>query len=119
MTDDPIPWTLAEPEAMVIIRRITARRRVTAELRIAVFERDQGCVAPRLGGSALDCHGRLTIEHVKRDLRMGLRAESRMDRLVSLCEGHTEPGMKAGYCWNTDKRNRALVRDYLARVETA
>ena len=26
MTDDPIPWTLAEPEAMVIVRRIKARR---------------------------------------------------------------------------------------------
>jgi len=26
MTDDPIPWTLAEPEAMVVVRRIKARR---------------------------------------------------------------------------------------------
>ena len=42
-----------------------------------------------------------------------------MDCLVSLCEGHTEPGMRAGYQWNTDKRNRALVRDYLSRMEAA
>ena len=26
MTDDPISWTLAEPEAMVVVRRIKARR---------------------------------------------------------------------------------------------
>ena len=53
-------------------------------------------MAPKLGGSRMDCWGRDRIEHVKAEPRMGVRAEARMDRLVTLCEGHSEPGMKAG-----------------------
>lgn len=112
------------------------RQRVPPEMAEAVIERDRRemdrvgalfgrralaglvCIAPILEpGAWVDCRGRTTIEHVKKDLRMGVRAENRMDRLVSLCLGHTEPGMKAGYIWNTNSRNRRLVRDYLARVE--
>jgi hypothetical protein len=59
------------------------------ELRIAVLERDDGCVAPRLGGS-----------------------------LASVCEGHAEAGMRAGYVWVTDRRNIEALRGYLAAVET-
>jgi len=40
-----------------------------------------------------------------------------MTHLVTLCEGHTETGMRAGYVWATDKVNRAAMRDYLADVE--
>jgi hypothetical protein len=87
--------------------------RVPASLALAVLARDAGCIAPRLGGSYHDCWGRNRIEHVKAEPRMGVRAESRLDRLVTLCEGHTEPGTKAGYCWATDKRNRYAMRDYL------
>lgn len=95
---------------------MTRRDPVTPELRLAVFARDGGCIAPYLGGTVHDCWGRLTIEHVKSELRMGKRAPSDLAHCVALCEGHTEPGMKAGYVWNTNSRNRALVRDYLARV---
>jgi hypothetical protein len=87
--------------------------RVSAELALAVFRRDIGCVAPRLGGSSHDCWGRNRIEHVKLEPRMGKRAEPRMDRLVTLCEGHTEPGMRAGYVWCTAKENREAMREYL------
>jgi hypothetical protein len=87
--------------------------RVPAALAVAVLQRDNGCVAPRLGGSYHDCWGRNRIEHVKSEPRMGVRAESRLDRLLTLCEGHTEPGTKAGYCWATDKRNRYAMREYL------
>jgi hypothetical protein len=93
--------------------------RVSHVLAVYIFQRDQGCVAPRLGGSAMDCWGRNRIEHVKAELRMGKRAEARADRLLTLCEGHTEPGMKAGYVWCTDKANRQAMRDYLQRVEGA
>ena len=92
------------------------RDRVTPEMALAVFARDQGCLAPRLGGTAHDCFGRNRIEHVKAAPRMGKRAEPRMDRLLTLCEGHTEPGMKAGRIWCTDKTNRAAMRDYLLSV---
>ena len=86
---------------------------VTPELALAVFQRDSGCVAPRLGGSFMDCWGHNRIEHVKAEPRMGKRAEARMDRLVTLCEGHTEPGMRGGYVWCTDKANREAMREYL------
>jgi hypothetical protein len=89
---------------------------VTPDVRSAVFLRDKGCIAPLLGGTFMDCAGRLTLEHVKDELRMGVRAPSDMAHLVTLCEGHTENGRRAGYQWNTDKRNRALVRAYLERV---
>lgn len=90
---------------------------VPPELALAVFARDGGCMAPRLGGSAMDCWGRNRIEHVKAAPRMGKRAEPRMDRLVTLCEGHTEEGMRAGYVWCTQRENREAMRAYL-RGET-
>ena len=61
---------------------------VTPELAIAVLRRDQGCVAPRLGGSSMDCGGRDTLDHVKDEPRMGVRAPSDMAHLVTLCEQH-------------------------------
>ena len=89
------------------------RDHVSPEDAIAIFERDGGCLAPRLGGSAVDCWGRNRIEHVKVRSRMGKRGEL----LGTLCEGHTEPGMKAGYVWCTDRVNREAMRDYLLALE--
>ena len=90
--------------------------RVPPAVALAVFARDQGCVAPRLGGSSMDCFGRNRIEHVKAEPRMGRRAEPQMDRLLTLCEGHSEPGMRAGYVWCTAKDNRERCREYLRSV---
>jgi hypothetical protein len=87
---------------------------VSPDLAQAVLARDGGCVAPRCGGSEMDCWGRDQIAHVKAAPRMGKRAEPQMNRLATLCDGHTEPGMKAGYVWCTDKRNIASLREYLA-----
>ena len=86
---------------------------VSPDLAAAVFARDGDCVAPRLGGTSMDCFGRRRIEHVKADPRMGKRAEPRLDRLVTLCEGHTEPGMRGGRVWCTTKANREAMREYL------
>jgi hypothetical protein len=92
------------------------RDRVTTEVALLVFTRDQGCMAPRLGGSAMDCWGRNTIAHVKAQPRMGRRAESVVERLVTICQGHMEDGMRAGYVWVTDADNIARMREYLASV---
>ena len=93
------------------------RDRVTPQVALAVFQRDNGCVAPRLGGTTFDCWGRNRIEHVQDGGgRMGRRAASDMAHLVTLCEGHTEPGMKAGYVWATDRENRERCREYLRMV---
>ena len=62
---------------MTLRRRTSCRDRVTPEVALAVFARDGGCIAPRLGGSFMDCWGRNRIEHVQKDYgRMGRRAES-------------------------------------------
>ena len=44
---------------------------------------------------------------------MGRRAENTLQNLLTLCEGHTEPGARAGYVWCTDRVNREACRDYL------
>lgn len=92
------------------------RDRVSPELALFVLSRDSGCMAPRLGGSFHDCWGRNGIEHVKAEPRMGVRAEPLASRLVTLCDGHREPGMKAGYVWATAKENREAMREYLRAV---
>lgn len=99
------------------MKRTAIRRRnrtdgVTEPQAIAIFERDGGCLAPRLGGSGMDCWGRLRIEHVKVNLRMGRRGTL----LGTICEGHSEPGTRAGYCWVTDARNRRAMRQYLLAI---
>lgn len=75
-----------------------------------------GCVAafldPHTSGP---CWGRLTLDHIKTEPRMGKRAESDPGHLVSLCEGHTENGARAGHQWNT--ANRHLLRRYLSTVD--
>ena len=78
-----------------------------------VFDRDAGCIAPRLGGSFMDCMGRNGLEHVKAEPRMARRAPSCPCGLVTLCDGHREPGMRAGFVWATRRENRALCRGYL------
>lgn len=86
---------------------------VSPELAEAVFKRDGDCIAPRVGGTSMDCWGQRGIEHVKVQPRMGVRAEARLDRLVTLCEGHREPGMRAGRVWCTQRENREAMREYL------
>ena len=95
------------------IRRKPRRDPVTPGIALAIFTRDDGCLAPRLGGTSHDCWGRLRIEHVKREPRMGRRG----DLLGTLCQGHTEDGTGAGYCWATDARNREAMRNHLLSLE--
>lgn len=61
------------------------------------------------------CWGRWRIEHVKKAARIGKRAEPAMDRLMALCQGHTEDGMKRGAVWATAHRDEQ--REYLAKVK--
>lgn len=88
---------------------------VTPQVALYVLRRDQGCVAPRLAGSTMDCFGRNRLEHVKPEPRMGRRAASCPCSLMTLCEGHTEAGMRAGFVWAT--ANRRPCRLYLASFQ--
>jgi len=100
---------------------------VTPELRQAVILRDieqwalrpdrtemtmPGCVAAFLDpNTSGPCWGRLTLDHIKDEQRMGKRAPSDASHLVTLCQGHTEDGARAGAQWNT--AHRPLLRWYL------
>jgi hypothetical protein len=96
------------------------RDKVTTAVAVFVLNRDGGCVAPRLGGSFMDCSGRNRLEHVQDGGgRMGRRAKSDPAHLVTLCSGHTEEGMRGGYVWATHKTNRQAMRDYLREVNDA
>jgi hypothetical protein len=90
---------------------IRRRRRdpVTRDIALAVLQRDGGCVAPYLGGSFMDCAGRNTLDHVKDEPRMGVRAPSDMAHLVTLCERHH---LWTG--WAT--AHRPELREYLRKV---
>ena len=81
---------------------------VTPELRIAVLNRDRGCVAVMLGAEAGDCRGRLTLDHVKDYPMMGKRAPSDMAHLAAICERHHLGG------WAT--AHRPELREYLRKV---
>ena len=106
------------------MRRTPLRRRrqpdpVKREDRADVFSRDKGCVLfwmepghecrDRFGNRhSPDDFGRLTLEHVKRDLRAGKRAESTPDRMVTLCgSANARPPSRV---------QRALFREYLEGV---
>jgi hypothetical protein len=71
------------------------------------------CAAPVIDPSQQGmCFGRSTLDHVKDQPRMGLRAPSDEAHLATLCEGHTEAGARAGHQWNT--AHRPELRQYLA-----
>jgi len=71
------------------------------------------CIAPVVDRSQLGmCFGRSTLDHIKDQPRMGVRATSDEAHLVALCEAHTEAGARAGFQWNTS--HRPELRVYLA-----
>jgi len=95
---------------------------VTPELVKALRKRDIGCVLSFLdpGHRCRDKWGEftdwndpetLTVEHVKSELRMGVRAKSDLDHTVLLCAG-SNVGVPS-------KRERGLIREYLAARRVA
>lgn len=103
-----------------MIRRKPRRDPVSPELRAAILERDGWCVLAKIDPEhqCRDIWGyphhpadksKLTIEHLKDSLRMGLRAPSDRAHLIALC-GAANVGVPS-------KRDREAFRAYLARVE--
>jgi len=93
--------------------------RATPALRAAVFARDGQCVLAKLDDAHIcrDTWGQphlstrtylLTLEHVKRELRMGLRAENTMGTMVAMC--------MAGNLGPPTKVQRQAIRAYLEEV---
>ncbi len=103
----PRPWRRAEDD------------KVGPEEAAHVLKRDGGCIVPRVDPEAWPCSGRITLDHVQEDYgKMGDRAKSDRYHLVSVCEGHSEKGMRAGRQWNTSKEGRRHEREYLAKHES-
>ena len=90
---------------------------VNPDLRDQVLRRDHHqCVAPVLDLSQLGtCSPRLEIDHVKSQLRIGKRAPSRLENLVTLCSFHHRES-RAGHIWATTKEHREWLRMYLEWV---
>lgn len=93
---------------------------VTAAVRWAVMHRDQKCILARLDEHH-ECRDRwgephrpddlrrLTVEHVKSDLRMGVRAPSDMSHLLAMCH--------AGNVGVPSKGQRRAMREHLLGLE--
>ncbi len=93
---------------------MTRRDPVTPEVALAVFNRDQGCMAVWMGAWLIDCRGPLELDHVQDEAGTGKRrAKSDPAHLVVLCAFHHR-GTKAGANWATS--HRPELRAYLARV---
>ena len=75
-----------------------------------VFARDGGCVAPRLGGSSMDCAGRDTLDHVRDQPMMGKRAPSDAAHLVVVCEAHH---IWTGWATSHRPELRAYLRSFM------
>lgn len=99
---------------------------VTLEVRQAVLGRDgYRCMAPELDRVAAGCRdnygndmaypggyhvARLELHHVKDQPRMGVRAESDPDHLITLCPWHHK---FSG--WATSRTGLTMAREYLRR----
>jgi hypothetical protein len=70
------------------LRRYAQRDPVTPEVRLQVLQRDLGCVAVLLGEPPSECHGYLTLDHVKTHPAMG-SAPRRMPRTSRLSASST------------------------------
>jgi hypothetical protein len=106
------PWTVANGRP----RRLNPDP-VTVRMRWDVMHRDRMCVLAQLeqGHVCRDRYGnvhrpddiqRLTVEHVKDELRMGKRASSDLSHLVAMCH--------ASNVTVPSKAQRAAIREYLS-----
>jgi 5-methylcytosine-specific restriction endonuclease McrA len=60
---------------------------VPTSMRLAVIERDQGCVGWKLMWPG-DCLGQLELDHVRASHGIGMKSATEPDNLVSLCSAH-------------------------------
>ena len=104
------------------MKRHTRKDPVTPELREQILDRDGWCVLAKINPEhqCRDTWGvphhpadrsKLTLEHVKTQLRMGVRAPSDPRHLIALCGG-ANTGVPS-------KADREAFRAYLERVNAA
>lgn len=82
--------------------------RIPAELRLAVLQRDQGCVG--FGRFPVECQGGLELDHVRASGGMGMKSPTTFQNLVALC------GACHRYKTEHGRTARPILLDYLVRV---
>lgn len=86
--------------------RPSAGTRIPPEVRLAVLQRDQGCVLFGAG----DCAGALELDHVRASHGVGMKSPTVAENLVTLCGSH--------HRWKTEhgREARPILLDYLSGV---
>lgn len=90
--------------------KASAGTQIPARLRIAVLERDRGCVGPVVGMPG-DCFGALELDHVRASGGIGLKSPTEASNLVTACSTHHRTKTENGRHW------RPVLLDYIASLE--
>ena len=65
----------------------SAGTRISEEVRAAVRARDGGCVGPQVGMPG-ECSGGIELDHVRASHGTGMKSETVVSNLASLCNSH-------------------------------
>ena len=82
---------------------------ISVDLRLALIERDGGCVGRKCFAGS--CSGALEFDHVRASHGMGMKSETSMRNLVTLCNAH--------HRWKTEhgREARPILLAYLELAE--
>ena len=79
------------------------------EVRQAAWDRDHGCIGPRIGMPDL-CLGEVQLDHVRASGGISMKSRSTLDNAASLCVRHHDLKGREGRKW------RPVLLDYIARA---
>ena len=82
---------------------------IPPDTRLAVYQRDKGCIGPTVG-MITPCAGSLELDHVRASHGMGMKSETTVQNLVTLCSLHHRMKTADGRKW------RPRLLEYLERV---
>lgn len=78
------------------------------EVRAAAWERDHGCLGPRVGMPEV-CLGSTELDHVRASHGIGMKSESSLDNAATLCARHHDMKTRDGKRW------RPVLLEYIDR----
>jgi hypothetical protein len=78
------------------------------EVRQAAWDRDHGCVGPRVGMPDV-CLGSTELDHVRASGGMGMKSRSTLDNAATLCARHHDMKTRDGRRW------RPALLEYIDR----
>lgn len=78
------------------------------EVREAAWQRDHGCIGPRVGMPEV-CLGGVELDHVRASGGIGMKSPSTLDNAASLCGRHHRMKTEDGKRW------RPVILEYIDR----